>query len=111
MVTISCVLFVNMGLSEAIQNLLHLKLRILSCPKCLTMWTCLAIFLLHRYDLVESIAVSFICSYLSLWLTLIYDGLSALYNNMYELFTETDTAKDNPPAETPAGTGGPDAVS
>ena len=111
LITISCVLFVNMGLSEAIQKTLHIKLRILSCPKCCTFWSCLAVLLLRKYDPIESVAASFISSYVALWATLIYDALSVLYNEIYELFTQTtDTAETSGPPD-PTEAGDSDAVS
>jgi len=109
LITISCVLFVNMGLSEAIQKTLYVRSKILSCPKCCTFWTCLTTLLLCRFDPLESVAASFICSYVALWMTLVYDALTVLYNNIYELFTETGADKDSPEAKTE--TGDSDAVS
>ncbi len=73
LITLICVLFVQMGLSDAIQNILHVRSRIASCPKCLTMWTSLVCFLLHRNGILESVAASFICSYTALWLAMAYD--------------------------------------
>ena len=94
LITISCVLFVQMGLSEAIQNVLHLKLQIASCPKCLTWWTSLIYSVICGYGLLESVAASFIASYAAYWIALIYDALAVLYNNAYEQITkESDTPK------------------
>ena len=71
--TLICVLFVQMGLSDAVQQVLHVRSRIASCPKCLTMWVTLACLLLHGYGILESAAASFICAYTALWLAMIYD--------------------------------------
>ena len=95
LITASCVLFVQMGLSGAIQELLKLKLRILSCPKCLSFWTVLAWTLFSGAGPVRSVAASFFCSYAATWAALILDGLAALYNWLYEQITETtDASKD-----------------
>lgn len=91
LVAVSCVLFVQMGLSGTVQEILHFKSRILSCPKCLTFWVVLAWELTHRVGLVVSIATSFILSYAALWSALILDGLTVLYNSLYDTITQTNT--------------------
>lgn len=73
LITLICVLFVQMGLSDAIQETLHVRLRIASCPKCLTMWVTLACLLLHGNRILESVAASFISAYAALWLAMAYD--------------------------------------
>lgn len=111
LITVSCVLFVQMGLSDAVQETLRFRSRIASCPKCLTMWTNLAYMLLTRHMLVESVAVSFICSYAALWLALIYDILATLYNYIYDSITEkADSAEASAEVESSEASG-TDAVS
>jgi hypothetical protein len=98
LVAASCVLFVQMGLSEAVQKTLRVHLRILSCPKCLTFWSVLAWNLAHGTPVVVSVAASFLLSYAATWAALILDGLSVLYNRLYETITETDdTSKEAAP--------------
>ena len=102
LITVSCVLFIQMGLCEAIEDLLLIKFRVLSCPKCLTMWACLSYFVLHQYSFVPSIATSFIASYLSQWIVLLYDAIALLYNYLYEELTITeDTSEDAERPESP----------
>ena len=113
MVMVSCVLFINMGLCEAIEKTLSVRFKILSCPKCLTMWSCLACLLLKGYEIIPSIAVSFIISYFAMWLTLVLDLLSTLYNKSYEFFFQppgADKTSESPEADN-SEAGGPDAVS
>lgn len=105
LVAVSCVLFVQMGLSGAIQDAIRIKSRILSCPKCLTFWAVLAWELAHRAGLVSAVAASFILSYAALWVALILDGLAVLYNTLYETITETNTGA---PSDPEAGAGPPD---
>lgn len=103
LITISCVLFIQMGLSEAIQEFLHIKIRIVSCPKCMTWWICLYYLLLHKYGIVESVAASFIASYCAQWVALIYDAVALLYNFLYEQITQNqDTSQDAERPESPA---------
>lgn len=95
LITISCVLFVQMGLADAIQEVVHIRLRIVSCQKCLTWWVCLGFMLWHKYGLVLSVATSFLCSYCALWIALLYDSLAKIYNYLYEQITTTqDTSED-----------------
>lgn len=110
MVAASCVLFVSMGLSEAVQEVLRVKLRILSCPKCLTFWTTLVWSLSHGAGFVRSVAASFIFAYAALWAALALDGLSVLYNKCYEIISKTtDTPKET--AKTGNAETGSDEVS
>ena len=98
LITASCVLFVQMGLSGAIQERLKLKLRILSCPKCLSFWSVLAWMIFSGHGLIRSVAASFLCAYAALWSALVLDGLAALYDWLYEQITETTDA--SPDAQT-----------
>ena len=111
LITVSCVLFVQMGLSDAVQDTFRFKSRIASCPKCLSMWANLVYLLATRHGLIVSVAASFICSYCALWLALLYDAVATLYNYLYDsITTKTDTAEDPVEADA-AEAGGPDAVS
>lgn len=96
LITISCVLFVQMGLGSAIEGFLRIRSIVLSCPKCLTMWTCLLYLLFaQKCGLVLSVATSFIASYCALWLALLYDAFAILYNYLYEQITKNqDTSED-----------------
>lgn len=94
LITVSCVLFIQMGLSDAISDFLQLRIKIASCPKCCTFWCCLIWLLTHKYGLVQSVAASFIASYCALWLSLLYDGLAILYNYFYEQITETQDTSE-----------------
>lgn len=94
LLTISCSLFVNMGLADAIQEVLHFKFHPLSCLKCLNFWANLLWLCFHYGPSLRAVTVSFICSYLSLWITLWYDALSVIYNKAYETISKTQTDTD-----------------
>ena len=110
LITVSCVLFIQMGLSEAVQKALHISLRIASCPKCLTWWICLAYQLTHDYGIIEAVATSFVCSYCALWLALAYDALATLYNYAYKTITRGAAEDTQAPAGEAGPEAGPDAV-
>ena len=84
MLAVSCVLFVQTGLSEAVQHTLRFRFRPLSCPKCLTFWSALAWLLLRRAHPIPALAASFVLADLALWASLLLDGLAVLYNWFYE---------------------------
>lgn len=102
LITISCVLFVQMGLSEAIQDAVKFKSKILSCPRCLTFWSVFAWSLWHCNQIIESVATSFLSSYSALWIALLYDSLATLYNKAYDKISsqhDTDKADANEVSE------------
>lgn len=113
LITVSAVLFVQMGLSSAIQETLHFRSRIASCPKCATFWSVLAYSILARNGIIASVAASFICAYVAQWLALLYDALAILYNSIYESINEPqDTPEDaGPDTEQPAASAATDEVS
>lgn len=95
LLTVSCVLFIQMGLSHAIQERIGVRSEILSCPRCCTFWSVLVLLLISGHGIIRSVAASFLSSYSALWLSLIYDALAKLYNTCYEAITENDdTAPD-----------------
>ena len=93
LITVSAVLFIQMGLSEAIQRLLRFKSVVLSCHRCLSFWSVLAWSLVHGNPFLNSVAASFLCSYLSLWLALLYDAVAVKYNEAYGKIPTQDTSE------------------
>ena len=105
LITLSCTLFVQMGLSEAVQQATRLRLRVLSCPKCCSFWVCLAYLTLTGHRIVDAVAASFLLSYISLWLALGYDALAQIYNNLYGKlsFSEASRAPEDVSAHSGEG--------
>ena len=91
LLAVGCVLFVNMGLSDAIQEFLGFKSRILSCPKCLTFWTTLTFLLFNRCRVAAAVGASFLFSYTALWADLGLSMLNRLYNELYEQISKPKT--------------------
>nr|DAG80426.1 MAG TPA: hypothetical protein [Bacteriophage sp.] len=83
-VTVSVVLFVHMGLSEKIQEILHINISLLRCVKCLSFQLSLIVLLCNGYGILSSICCSFIFAYLALWIELLLGYLSTLYDKLYE---------------------------
>ena len=106
MLTVACVLYINMGLHAAIVERTGIDLRITGCPKCASFWVTLASNIIHRCPFVECLAVSFLCSYSALWLTLGYEAMTKLYNNIYDKISNPGNAEaasdEDPEADTDA---------
>lgn len=94
MVATCCVLYINMGLHEAIVKTTGIDLRITGCPKCLVFWSVLIWSIPHGHGIVESIFASFSLSYCALWASMILDALSIAYNRIYESITQNTGTKE-----------------
>lgn len=103
-----CVLFINMGLSEAVQETLGFHSRILSCPKCLTFWTTLTFLVFSGCRFVVAIGASFLFSYLALWADLGLSALNKIYNELYKQITAPKGAKARARKSKTDGTGMPE---
>ena len=90
LITASCVLFIQMGLSGEIQERVRIRFPLLSCPKCLSFWSVLIWMLCNGAGVIRAVATSFFCAYAALWAALVLDGLSVLYNWLYEQITENN---------------------
>lgn len=99
LITVSTVLFVQMGLSSAIQGFFNIRMRIASCPKCAAFWSALAYCLVTKHGILVSVAASFLSAYAALWLALLYDALALLYNTAYEHITQTNGASADAEAD------------
>ena len=84
LLAVGCVLFINMGLSDAIQETLGIEDKILSCPKCLVFWLSLAHLLLCGCRFLTAVGASFLFSYAALWLDLGLSAINTKYNELYE---------------------------
>ena len=89
-ITASCVLFIGMGLEAEVERILSCRFRILSCPKCLTFWSVLLFGVITGHGAIEVVSVSFLSAYAALWLTLLCDALTNIYNTIYETITKTE---------------------
>lgn len=93
---IACIVFVctavnHLGLIKAIQTVTKCnRLPIVSCPKCLTCWSVLAYQLLMGCHPIPSLAISFLCSYLAIWLELLMYAIDTLYNRIYGILNNNE---------------------
>lgn len=84
MLVVACVLFINMGLADAIQETIGIRLKFLSCVKCLSFWAALIYLLVGRCGIVTAVGASFLLSYIALWADLGLSALNRKYNEFYE---------------------------
>ena len=96
----------HLGLIAAIERVVHHRLPVLNCPKCLTFWGTLALGLsgdgftaAHPSALPRLLAISILCSYTAVWLELIMYAIDTLYNKIYGILednNEEDRGEDEP---------------
>jgi len=94
-IVVACTSANHLGLIAAVESLLHRRLPVVNCPKCLTFWSTLA-YLLACFLTGGSpitallsaaprmLAVSFLAAYSALWLELIMYFIDTLYNSIYD---------------------------
>lgn len=88
---VSCVLFIHMGLGEAICETLHIDFIIFKCVKCMTFWTMLIFSLIFtKITWSACIAVSFLASYAALWADLALSKIAKIYDNEYEKILDSE---------------------
>ena len=91
-IVFTCVTMNHLGLISAIENAIHRTLWIVNCPKCSTFWFVLAYCSVccNRVATIPSMcAVSFLCSYLAVWLELFESFIDTLFMKLYEKIVTT----------------------
>lgn len=86
---IACIVFVcvtanHLGLVKAVETVLNRKLAVINCPKCLSFWSVLIYTTVTMDDIALILAISFLCSYLAIWLELFEGFIDKLYMKLYE---------------------------
>ena len=84
MLVLSAVLANHLGLIEAIEKVIRHKIPILNCAKCLSFWCVLVYCLATYHNAIASVAISFICAYLAVWLELLCGVIDTIYDRVYE---------------------------
>lgn len=98
---IACIVFVctavnHLGLIETIEGIIKREIPVVNCPRCLTCWSVFSyeLWRVGFSDLPMALAISFLCSYLAIWLELIMYAIDTLYNKIYGII------ENNNPEET-----------
>lgn len=88
---LSCVLANHMGLISAVEKLIGHDLPVLNCVKCSTFWFVLLLCLINKFGIIASCAISFLASYVAIWLELLFGIVDKCYEKVYNK-TYKDTA-------------------
>jgi hypothetical protein len=87
-----CVTMNHLGLVKAIQTVTKCNgLPIVGCPKCLTCWVTAAYgcYNIATYtDIISVLAISFLASYMAIWLELLEGFIDTLYLKLYDKIYE-----------------------
>ncbi len=91
----------HLGLIRAIERVVHHKLPIVNCPKCLSFWSTFAygvsgdgITAALPSVLPRLLAISILCSYLAIWLQLLMYAIDTLYNKIYGILEDNQEDHD-----------------
>lgn len=96
MLTFSCVAVNHLGLISAVEDVLKRRIPIVNCCKCFTFWSILFTTTFTGWDIVSALAVSFLFSWLSLWIELGMGFTDILYTRIYEkIYTTTDEGNES----------------
>lgn len=103
-IVFACVTANHLGLVKAIEQRLDKELPIINCPKCSTFWLTLAynVWSVGFSDIPLILAVSFLASYIAIWLELFEGYIDTLYTKLYETIYP-DTTDNAPAADTDKG--------
>ena len=88
-----CVTMNHLGLIGKLEEIMG-ELPILDCPKCCSCWCVCAYTLFVSHEVITSLAISFLASYMALWLELFEGYIDTLYMKLYGKIynTSDDTA-------------------
>ena len=96
LLTVIAVLANHLGMVTAIEAIIHYRIPIVNCPKCLTFWLTL-IYGSIAYGggiriMVIQLAVSFLCAYSATWLHLLLGLIDFLLNKVYDAIYPTESS-------------------
>lgn len=86
----------HLGLIQAVETVIHRRLPIVSCVKCLTFWAVL-VYELWRVgfsDIPTVLAISFLSAWSAIWLDLFMGIIDKLYLKIYGKIYPTANAPD-----------------
>lgn len=79
----SCVTANHLGLVKAFEEVFERELPIINCVKCFTFWSVLIYSVIVTHDYIMSLAISFLASYVGIWLELLEGYIDTLYLKLY----------------------------
>ena len=95
-VLLCCVLFVHMGLGDAVSGIIKRCVSLFSCVKCTTFWAMLAYTSFFTdFDPVACVAIAFGCAYIALWVDLLFAKISMWYEKLYKSMVTEEYDSDS----------------
>lgn len=85
----------HLGLIGAFEKATGLTLWVANCPKCASWWSVMLYMLLLSHDIGTSLAVSFLASYMAIWLELLEGWIDTLYNRLYDKIYKCEADADS----------------
>lgn len=98
MILFACVCANHLGLVSAVEDKAGIRLPVVNCSKCFSFWSVLLYFLFHC-GVIKAVAVSFLFSYLAVWLELGMGYVDTLYNRLYDTIYTTKDEQTAPDAD------------
>ena len=83
-IVFTCVTANHLGLVSAIEKAAKHSLKIVNCVKCSSFWFVLIYMLVTTFDVILSLAISFLATYSAIWLELLEGYVDTLYLKIYE---------------------------
>lgn len=90
-IVFTCVTMNHLGLVSAIEKILGFPLAVVNCPKCIVFWMVFAYSLNAANGVLLSLAISFLASYVAIWLELVEGLIDQLYLGIYEKIITANT--------------------
>lgn len=103
---IACIVFActaanHLGLIQAVQTAVECnQLPIVSCVKCFSFWAVMVYCLVVGVGIINTLAISFLCAWLAIWLDLFMGIIDYLYLKIYEQIYPTTDETDADPFDT-----------
>lgn len=85
-IVFSCVTANHLGLVKAIEDVMKRKFLVINCPKCLTFWVTMLYCYVNNatYGTLVVLAMSFLASYVAIWVELFEGFIDTIYTMLYE---------------------------
>jgi len=86
-----CVTMNHLGLVKAIEDKIGYELPVFDCVKCSSFWCVLVYTTILLHHIIAPLAISFLASYLAIWLELLEGYIDTIYIRLYEkIFSDAD---------------------
>lgn len=93
-ILLCCVLFVHLGLGDAVSKVIRRNLSLFRCVKCTTFWAILAYTLFFtEFEPVKCVALAFACSYVALWVDLLFSIIAVFYEKYYKILVTKESQR------------------